>query len=580
VTLLQRILPLLALAGLLLSLAAKSSEAVSQAPIIDYRERFLPTAARNGMVVAPERLAAEIGLDILRRGGNAVDAAVATGFALAVTYPRAGNLAGGGFMLVHLAEENRQLLIDYREMAPAAATRDMFLDEQGEVDRMKEFFSHQSTGVPGTVAGLLHALDNYGTMSRRQVLAPAIALAKDGLEVSFSLNFDLTARAERLRQNPEARRIFFSDNGEPLAMGDTLQQADLAWTLQEISRQGSAGFYSGAVARRITDDMAANGGLITAADLADYRVVERVPVRGRFRDFEVVSTPPPSSGGIHIIQMLNILQGYDLSAMGHNSAAYLHHLTESMKLAYADRGKYLGDPDFADIPVAQLIDPAYAARQRTLIDSTRATPSAQIEPGRKLFEESPDTTHYTVADRHGNVVSNTYTLNFSFGSHVVVPGTGMFLNNEMADFAALPGKADAFGLVQGDPNSIEPRKRPLSSMSPTMVFRDGKPWLATGSPGGSVIITTVLQTVLNAMEFDMNIATAASAARIHHQWLPDKLNVESGISPDTVKLLQQMGHTVEESGRTTGRTNSIMLRDDWLLGATDTRRPGGWVAAY
>jgi gamma-glutamyltranspeptidase/glutathione hydrolase len=566
--------------ALLFTLPAAGNEGKTHTPIIDYRERFLPTAARNGMVVAPEKLAAEIGLDILRRGGNAVDAAVATGFALAVSYPRAGNLAGGGFMLVHLAEENRQLLIDYREMAPAAASRDMFLDQNGEVDRMKEFFSRQATGVPGTVAGLLHALDEYGTMSRKEVLAPAVALARDGIQVSFSLNFELLARAERLSMDPEARRIFFQPNGEPLAMGETLKQTDLAWTLEQISQSGVAGFYEGEVAKRIVDDMKANDGLITARDLAEYQVVEREPVRGQFRDFEVISTPPPSSGGVHIIQMLNILQGYDLAAMGHNSATYLHHLTESMKLAYADRGKYLGDTDFVDVPVAQLIDPAYAARLRTLIDPNKATPSDQIEPGRKLLPESPDTTHYTVADRQGNVVSNTYTLNFSYGSHVIVPGTGMFLNNEMADFSALPGVANAFGLVQGEPNKIEPRKRPLSSMSPTMVFKEGKPWLATGSPGGSVIITTVLQTVLNAMEFDMNIATSATSARVHHQWLPDKLRLESGISPDTVRLLQQMGHTIEESGRTTGRTNSIMLREGWLLGATDTRRPGGWVAAY
>ena len=579
-TIVQRTCVILAAVGLLFSLPAAGLEDKTHTPIIDYRERFLPAAARNGMVVAPEKLAAQIGLDILQRGGNAVDAAVATGFALAVSYPRAGNLAGGGFMLVHLAEENRQLLIDYREMAPAAASRDMFLDDNGEVDRMKEFFSRQAAGVPGTVAGLLHALDEYGTMSREDVLAPAIALAREGMPVSFSLNFELQARAERLRMDPGARRIFFQPNGEPLAMGEVLKQTDLAWTLEQISKSGVAGFYDGEVAERIIDDMAANDGLITARDLADYQVVEREPVRGQFRDFEVISTPPPSSGGVHIIQMLNILQGYDLEAMGHNSAAYLHHLTESMKLAYADRGRYLGDTDFVDVPVAQLIDPAYAARLRTLIDPNKATPSEQIEPGRKLLPESPDTTHYTVADGQGNVVSNTYTLNFSYGSHVIVPGTGMFLNNEMADFSALPGVANAFGLVQGEPNKIEPRKRPLSSMSPTMVFKEGKPWLATGSPGGSVIITTVLQTLLNAMEFDMNIATAASAARIHHQWMPDKLRLENGISPDTIRLLQQMGHTLEVSGRTTGRTNSIMLRDGWLLGATDTRRPGGWVAAY
>jgi gamma-glutamyltranspeptidase/glutathione hydrolase len=363
-------------------------------------------------------------------------------------------------------------------------------------------------------------------------------------------------------------------------MGDTWRQPDLAWTLRQIQKKGHDGFYAGEVARRITAEMEAGGGLITAQDLADYRVVERQPVRGHFREFEIVSTPPPSSGGVHIVQMLNILEGYDLAAMGHNSAAYLHHLAESMKLAYADRSRYLGDPDFTEVPVSQLTDKAYAARQRQLIDPARATPSVDIAPGKMLPGESSDTTHYSVADSHGNVVSNTYTLNFSFGSHIAVPGTGMLLNNEMADFAASPGQANAFGLIEGEANKIEPGKRPLSSMSPTMVFRDGKPWLATGSPGGSLIITTVLQTLLNAMEFDMNIAAAAAGARVHHQWMPDKLRIERGISPDTINLLQGMGHQVEIGNRTLGRTQSIMLDDGWLLGATDTRRPGGWVAGY
>ena len=549
-------------------------------PIIDYRERFLPVVARNGMVASSERLAAEVGKQILQQGGNAVDAAVATGFALAVTYPRAGNLGGGGFMLIHLAAQDRQTLIDYRETAPAAAKRDLFLNANGEVDRAREYFSHQSAGVPGTVAGLLYALEKYGSMSREEVLAPAIELAEQGLSVSFALNFEINARAEQLRKNPEALRLFFKADGTLYDIGDTWRQPDLAWTLRQIEENGHNGFYSGEVARRITTEMEAGGGLITASDLAGYRAVERQPVRGRFRDFEIVSTPPPSSGGVHIVQMLNMLEAYDLAAMGHNSAAYLHHLTESMKLAYADRSVYLGDPDFVAVPVSQLTDRAYAARQRQLIDSNQATPSADIVGGRQLRGESTDTTHYTVADRHGNVVSNTYTLNFSFGSHIAVPGTGMLLNNEMADFAAIPGQANAYGLVQGEANKIEPGKRPLSSMSPTLVFRDGKPWLATGSPGGSMIITTVLQTLLNAMEFDMNIATAAARPRVHHQWLPDKLRVEHGVSPDTIRLLENMGHKVEFSSRTLGRTQSIMLNDGWLLGATDTRRPGGWVAGY
>ena len=549
-------------------------------PIIDYKERFLPVIARSGMVVGPEQLAAEVGAQILRQGGNAIDAAVATGFALAVTYPRAGNLAGGGFMLIHLADDDRETLIDYRETAPAAASRDMFLDNEGNLDKQREYFSLQSAGVPGTVAGMLYALEKYGTLTREQALAPAIALARDGIPVSYSLFFEISASAQNLRKNPAAERQFFQPDGSAYAVGDIWRQPDLAWTLSEISEEGINGFYGGEVAQLITTEMESGGGLITAQDLADYRVVERQPVRGTYKDFEIVSTPPPSSGGVHIVQMLNILEGYDLQAMGHNSAAYVHHLTESMKLAYADRSLYLADPDFVDVPVTQLIDKAYAEQQRQRIDSNVATPSVDIAPGQLLGSESTETTHYSVADRFGNVVSNTYTLNFSFGSNIVVPGTGMLLNNEMADFASSPGSANAFGLVQGEANKIEPGKRPLSSMSPTIVFRAGEPWLATGSPGGSVIISTVLQTTLNAMVFDMNIATAAAEPRMHHQWMPDVLKMEEGFSLDTVRLLQAMGQNVDMASRTTGRTNSIMLDEGWLYGSSDTRRPGGWVAGY
>ncbi|QIB67654.1 gamma-glutamyltransferase [Kineobactrum salinum] len=532
------------------------------------------------MVVGPERLATEIGLDMLQRGGNAIDAAVATGFALAVSYPRAGNLGGGGFMLVHLAADDRQTLIDYRETAPAAATRDLFLDEDGEVDRERAYFSHQAAGVPGTVAGLVLAQERYGTLPLAEVLAPAIDLAEQGLEVSFALNHELNSRAERLQVNPEARRLFFRPEGGVHQVGDHWRQPELAWTLRQIAEHGSRGFYEGEVARRIVAEMEAGDGLMTMADLKGYRALERSPVRGSYRDFEVVSTPPPSSGGIHIIQILNILEGFDLQAMGHNSAAYLHHLAESMKLAYADRSRFLADPDFVAVPVAELTSKSYAQRQRSLIKPAEATPSADIAPGQVLVDESTDTTHYTVADRFGNVVSNTYTINFSFGSHIAVPGTGMLLNNEMADFAASPGQANPFGLVEHEANRVEGGKRPLSSMSPTMVFRDGQPWLATGSPGGSLIITAVLQTVLNAMAFDMNVATAAASARVHHQWLPDRLLVEQGISPDTLQLLRQMGHTVDIAERTLGRTQSIMLEKGHFLGATDTRRPGGHVAGY
>ena len=536
-------------------------------PIIDYRERFLPVVARQGMVVATERLAAEVGKRILQQGGNAVDAAVATGFALAVTYPRAGNLAGGGFMLIHLAAENRQVFIDYRETAPRAGLHAIYRPARSSR------IGHSGRSSPW------HACTRCD-MSRKEVLAPASELAEKGFPVSFSLNYEITARGKRLRSNPEALRLFFRPDGKAYDIGETWRQPDLAWTLSQIAKNGRDGFYKGEVARRIAAEMEAGGGLITLEDLAAYRAVERTPIRGNFRGFEILSSPPPSSGGIHIVQMLNILSGYDLAGMGHNSAAYLHHLTEAMKLAYADRSKYLGDPDFVDVPVAALTDPAYAARQRRLIDSNKATPSAEILPGRALVPESLDTTHYNVVDPQGNAVSNTYTLNASFGSAIAVPGTGMLLNNEMPDFAARPGHPNMFKLVQGESHAIEGGKRPVSSMSPTLVFRDGKLWLVTGTPGGSKIITIILQVLLNTIEFNMNVATAGISSRIHHQWLPDQLQAEQGISPDTVRLLREMGHDVLQSNRTFGRTHSIMLEDGRLYGATDTRRPEGWVAGY
>ena len=576
----QLLIALLTLCLLTASTGFARETTADQPLIIDFNERFLPVVARHGMVAGPEQLATEIGSRILQQGGNVVDAAVATGFALAVTYPRAGNLGGGGFMLIHLAEGNRQLFIDYRETAPAAASRDMFLLPDGKEDLMREYYSLQASGVPGTVAGMLYALETYGSMSRQQVLAPAIALAEEGISVSFALNYELASGGQRLRDDPESLRLFFKPDGSPYEIGDTWRQPDLAWTLRQIADQGAEAFYRGEIAQRIVAAMEAGNGLITRQDLADYRAIERPPVRGHFHEFEVVSAPPPSSGGVHILQILNMLEADNLVALGHNSAAYLHLLAESMKLAYADRSQYLADPDYFDVPVAQLTDKAYAARQRKLIDPGRATPSATIAPGRELPARSKDTTHYSVADEKGNMVSNTYTLNASFGSAIAVPGTGMLLNNEMGDFAAVPGKPNLFGLVQGESNRIEGGKRPLSSMSPTIVLRQGKPWLATGSPGGSRIITTVLQTLLNAMVFDMNVAAAGINARIHHQWLPDEILAEDGISPDTVRLLEQMGHKVVLGGRTIGRTESIMIRDGWLLGATDTRRPGGWVAGY
>ena len=550
----------------------------ADAPIIDYQNRYLPTYGKAGMVVSPEKLAGDIGLDMLKQGGNAVDAAVATGFALAVTLPRAGNIGGGGFMLIHLAETDEQIFIDYRETAPAAATRDMFLKEDGSVDQAKAYFSHQAAGVPGTVAGLIHAQERYGKLSLKEVIQPAIDLAKKGFDTPLALHMSLNARAERLAKNEEAKRIYLQGGDTAPAPGTLLQQPDLARTLTRIRDKGADGFYTGETAALIAGDMAANDGLITQEDLANYRVLQRPPVRGTFRDFEIVSAAPPSSGGLHILQMLNILEPYPLESYGHNSAAYLHRVIESMKLAYADRSRYLGDPDQTVIPIEALISKDYAAERRKLIAANQAKTPDEIGPGNPVPSESPDTTHYSVADAEGNVVANTYTLNFSFGSHIVVPGTGILLNNEMDDFAAKAGVANAYGLVQGEANTIAPGRRPLSSMTPTIVFKEGQPWLAAGSPGGSLIITTVLQTLLNAMVFDMNIATAVAAPRVHNQWMPDRTLVEPGISADTQRLLEAWGHNLTPTRRTIGRSNSLMLDEGWIQGFADMRRPGGHVA--
>lgn len=550
----------------------------ADAPIIDYQNRYLPAYGKAGMVVSPEALAGEIGLAILKEGGNAVDAAVATGFALAVTLPRAGNIGGGGFMLIHLAETNEQVFVDYRETAPAAATRDMFLKEDGSVDQSKAYFSHQAAGVPGTVAGLIHAQERFGKLTLKQVIQPAIDLAEKGFATPLALHMSLNARAERLAENAEAKRIYLQGGEAAPAPGTLLTQSDLASTLKRIRDKGADGFYKGETAELIAGDMAANGGLITTEDLAGYRALERPPVRGTFRDFEIVSVAPPSSGGVHVLQMLNILEPYPLESYGHNSAAYLHRVIESMKLAYADRSRYMGDPDQTVIPTKALISKEYGAERRKLIDAERAKTAEEIGPGNPVPTESPDTTHYSVADAEGNVVANTYTLNFSFGSHIVVPGTGILLNNEMDDFAAKAGDANAYGLVQGEANTIAPGRRPLSSMTPTIVFKDGQPWLAAGSPGGSLIITTVLQTLLNAMVFDMNIAAAVAAPRVHNQWMPDRTLVEPGISLDTQRILEDWGHNLSPTRRTIGRSNSLIIDEGWMQGFADMRRPGGHVA--
>ncbi|MFQ5534614.1 MAG: gamma-glutamyltransferase [Sphingomonadales bacterium] len=541
--------------------------------ILDYDQLFHPVVGLNGMVSSQEAVASAVGLDILKKGGNAVDAAVAVGFALAVTLPKAGNLGGGGFMLVHLAEEGKTIAIDYREQAPARAGRDMFLDPDGEVNQRLTRFSHLSAGVPGTVAGLAHVLERHGTMPLDEVLAPAIELAENGIVITHALADSLGGRGKRLRANPASLEKFFKPGGEAYRPGDLFKQPDLAWTLRMIARHGANAFYKGAVADKIVAEMKAHGGLVSLQDLAAYKVVEREPVRGAYRGIDVISMPPPSSGGVHIIQMLNILEGLPLRRTGHNSAQTLHYLAETMKLAYADRGEYLGDPDFYDVPVQALTSRSYAERLRAGISADTARPSSDIKPGRLPPRESPDTTHFSVMDQAGNAVANTYTLNFSYGSGITVAGAGFLLNNEMDDFSAKPGTPNAFGLIGGAANAIEPGKRPLSSMTPTMLFKDGKPFLVTGSPGGSTIITVVLQVLLNVVDHGMNIAAASSVPRIHHQWLPDQLFVEPGVSPDTVRLLQSRGHTVKFT-RGLGSTESITWVDGVFYGASDPRRPG------
>jgi gamma-glutamyltranspeptidase/glutathione hydrolase len=501
------------------------------------------------------------------------------GFALAVTLPRAGNIGGGGFMMIHLATSGETVAIDYREMAPAGASGNMFLDAQGKVDKQRARFSYLSAGIPGTVAGLTLALEKYGSMSLAEVMAPAIYLARNGVTVTPSMSDALRRRQKRLSKHASTASIFLNRYGMALKSGERLVQRDLAWSLEQIAAHGADAFYRGEIAEKIAANMAANNGLITREDLRNYRAVERTPVRGQYRGYDIHSMPPPSSGGVHLVQLLNILEDYPITFLGHNTANTIHLMVEAMKLAYADRSRYLGDPDFWKVPVAGLTSKAYAAKLREKISLRYATPSKDIKPGDPMPYESNETTHFSIMDGAGNVVSNTYTLNFSFGTGIVAAGTGILLNNEMDDFSAKPGVPNAYGLVGGEANAIEPGKRPLSSMTPTIVFRDGKPLFATGTPGGSRIITTTLQIIMNVVDHKMNIAAATAAARIHHQWLPDKLRVEVGISDDTLDLLSTMGHHID-IGNAMGSTQTVMHSESGFLGAADPRRVGALAQGY
>ncbi|MCC3860241.1 gamma-glutamyltransferase [Pseudemcibacter aquimaris] len=552
-------------------LAQMGSGGAANTPRLNTTDRFVPVVSRNGMVASREKIASQVGADILAQGGNAVDAAVAVGYALAVTYPQAGNIGGGGFMVVHLAEENKSITIDYREMAPAKAHRDMYLNEDGSVNDDRSKYGPLASGVPGTVAGMSLALEKYGTMSLKQVIEPAYKLAKDGFPMYNYLVNSLNGRKERLAQNEAAAKVFYKADGSSYEFGEILKQDDLAWSLKQIMDGGPDAFYKGEIAKRIAADSKAQGGLITEADMANYVAKEREAIVGTYKDYKVVTMPPPSSGGVHLVQMMNMLENDDLKSKGHNSAAMLHLYIEAMRQAYADRSKYLGDPDFSDVPVADLTSKEYAAKVRALIPEDRSRRSTDVAPALDLVKESPDTTHYSVMDKWGNAVSNTYTLNFSYGSHMMAAGTGILMNNEMDDFSAKPGTPNGYGLIGGEANSVQPKKRPLSSMTPTIVLKDDKPFFVTGSPGGSTIITVVMQSVLNVVEFDMNAMHALAAPRIHHQWLPDAVMVEEGVSQDTKNILTNMGHQLAPMPFTLGSLSNIMYKDGIFYGAADIR---------
>jgi gamma-glutamyltranspeptidase/glutathione hydrolase len=535
-------------------------------------------AAEHGMVVAQEKTAARIGADVLKRGGNAVDAAVATGFAMAVTYPRAGNIGGGGFMVIHSAEGGEDIAIDYRETAPAATTPAIFLGADGKPDTAKSRDSALGIGVPGTPAGLALALAKYGSgkFTLAELLRPAIELARNGVVLADDSADTLPDWYRRLARWPSSAKIFSRADGTSLREGDTLVQTELAATLSAIAEQGPRGFYQGPVAEKLVKAIGDAGGIMTSDDLKSYQPLIRAPVRGTYRGYDIVSMPQPSSGGVVLLETLNILEGFPMSEMKQGSAPSLHVMIEAMKRAYADRARYLGDPAFISAPVATLIAKDYAAKQRASIDLDHATPwtdALSATPPR----EGSNTTHFSVVDSQGNAVSNTYTLNFSYGVGLVAEGTGVLLNNELDDFTAAPGASNAYGLVGFEANLPGPGKRPLSSMSPTIVLKDGKPVLVTGSPGGSRIVSTVLQVIVNVLDYHMDVAVAVAAPRLHHQWLPDEVRIEHGFADDTLTGLRAKGHRViEPMGQTSA--NSIAVTEHGWLGAPDPRTRGAEAA--
>lgn len=539
-----------------------------------------PLRVENGIVSSASRLASEVGVDILKQGGNAIDAAVATAFALAVTWPTAGNIGGGGFLVYHGAD-GHATTFDFREKAALAATEDMYLGLDGRVQNNSNHAGALSVGVPGTVAGMYLAHQELGALPWEDLVAPAVRLAREGIPITYALQSGFARNEPRFSNYPSSMEKFFKEDGSHYDLGETWYQPDLAHTLELIQNEGHDGFYRGENARRLADFLGSIGGIITEEDLAIYEAVEREPIRGNYRGYDIVSMPPPSSGGVTLVQMLNILEGFDLSQMGHNSADYLHVLTESMRRAYANRAEFLGDPDFNEgMPLDRLTSKDYAAELRASIDMDRKSESD--ENNFAQIYESEDTTHYSVVDKDGNMVSVTYTLEYGYGSAIVAAGGGYLLNNELGDFNAIPGLTDRSGTIGTAPNLVEPQKRPLSSMTPTIVAQDGMPVFAVGSPGGRTIINTTLQAILNVIDHDMNIAQAVEAPRIHHQWLPDVTSFESwGFSPDTLRLYEAKGHPVRSRGSQGSAMGVYHDRANGLfLGGSDSRAGDGAAVGY
>jgi gamma-glutamyltranspeptidase/glutathione hydrolase len=536
-----------------------------------------PVHARHGMVAAQEPYAADAGLAVLKAGGNAVDAAVAVGFALAVTHPVAGNLGGGGFMLIRMAD-GRTDFLDFRERAPAGATHDMYLDASGNVTK-DSLVGWRASGVPGSARGFDLAIRKYGSKKWAEVVQPAVDLAGHGFTVSYGVAESFKYDKGLLERFPDSKRIFLK-NGDFYEPGETLVQPELAKTLERIRDRGAEDFYTGETAQLIAKAMAEHHGTITLEDLKNYKVAERQPLTGRYRGYDIITAPPPSSGGVGILQMLSMLSGSGYEKGGAGSAAAIHYVAEVQRRFYADRSEFLADPDFIPVPVSHLLDPAYVQSRRASIDLERASSDEQIGPGRIVIaRESTETTHFNVVDEAGNAVAVTYTLNGGYGSGVTIPGAGFLMNNEMDDFSAKPGVPNMFGLVQGESNAIQPGKRPLSSMTPTIVLRDGKPFLIVGAPGGSMIINGVLEVMLNVLDFGMNPQDAIDWPRFHHQWKPDTLYLEPGVSPDTEAILKKMGYQTKPT-HAVARVEAITIDHGWIEAGTDGRAPDGKAAGY